>query len=66
MESIARYSKSINIGRRNDDNLKTLVDNEIKRDEWSVPSMKVDVELIAAYFANTLGATIAEVTAASF
>ena len=45
--------------------MKTLVDKEIKRDEWSVPSMKVDVELIAAYFADTLGATIAEVTAAS-
>ena len=37
--------------------MKTLVDKEIKRDEWSVPSMKVDVELIAAYFADTLGAT---------
>jgi hypothetical protein len=45
--------------------MKTHLDDEIKRDEWSVPSMKVDVELIAAYFTNTLGATIAEVTQAS-
>jgi hypothetical protein len=64
-ESIARYSKSINIGRRNDENMKMLVDNDIKRDEWSVPSMKVDIQLIAAYCAITLGATIAEVTQAS-
>ena len=45
--------------------MKTHLDDEIKRDEWSVPSMKVDVGLIAAYFASTLGATIAEVTQAS-
>jgi hypothetical protein len=45
--------------------MKTHLDDEIKRDEWSVPSMKVDVELIATYFTNTLGATIAEVTQAS-
>ena len=45
--------------------MKTHLDDEIKRDEWSVPSMKVDVALIAAYFATTLGATIAEVTKAS-
>ena len=45
--------------------MKTHLDDEIKRDEWSVPSMKVDVGLIAAYFATTLGATIAEVTQAS-
>ena len=45
--------------------MKTHLDDEIKRDEWSVPSMKVDVGLIAAYFATTLGAAIAEVTQAS-
>ena len=45
--------------------MKTHLDDEIERDEWSVPSMKVDVELIASYFAITLGATIEEVTRAS-
>ena len=65
MESIARYSKSINVGRRNDENMKKFVDDDIKRDEWSVPSMKVDIQLIANYFANTLGATIADVTKTS-
>ena len=30
--------------------MKTHLDDEIKRDEWSVPSMKVDAGLIAAYF----------------
>ena len=42
--------------------MKKLVDLEIRRDEWSVHSMKVDVELIAAYFTSTLGATIEDVT----
>ena len=59
------YSKSINGGRRNDENMKKLANNEISKDERSVPSMKVDVGLIAAYFANTLGATIADVTKTS-
>ena len=45
--------------------MKKFVDDDIKRDEWSVASMKVDVELIADYFKTTLGATIAEVTMAS-
>ena len=45
--------------------MKTHLDDEIERDEWSVPSMKVDVELIASYFSITLGATIEEVTRAS-
>ena len=45
--------------------MKMLVDLEKRKDEWSVPSMKVDVQLIADYFAITLGATIAEVTQAS-
>lgn len=45
--------------------MKKFVDDDIKRDEWSVPSMKVDVQLIADYFKTTLGATIAEVTMAS-
>ena len=30
--------------------MKKFVDDDIKRDEWSVPSMKVDVQLIADYF----------------
>ena len=45
--------------------MKTHLDDEIKRDEWSVPSMTVDVGLIAAYFTNTLGATIEQVIQAS-
>jgi hypothetical protein len=45
--------------------MKKFVDDDIKRDEWSVPSMKVDVQLIANYFKTTLGETIAEVTMAS-
>ena len=45
--------------------MKKLANNEISKDERSVPSMKVDVGLIAAYFANTLGATIADVTKTS-
>lgn len=60
--SIAKYSNTINIGRQNDANLKNLVDKEIPRDEWSLPDLTLDIDLITDYLKKSLGATVADVT----
>ena len=41
LSSIEKYSKTINIGRRNDANLKSHVDNaEVVKNEWTLPDLR--------------------------
>ena len=47
LSSIEKYSKTINIGRRNDENLKSHVDQaEVVKNEWTLPDLRYDIDMI--------------------
>jgi hypothetical protein len=56
LSSIEKYSKTINIGRRNDANLKSHVDNaEVVKSEWTLPDLRYDIDMILDFLKRTLG-----------
>ena len=56
LSSIEKYSKTINIGRRNDANLKSHVDNaEVVKNEWTLPDLRYDIDMILDFLKRTLG-----------
>ena len=56
LSSIEKYSRTINIGRRNDSNLKSHVDNaEVVKNEWTLPDLRYDIDMILKSLRRTLG-----------
>ena len=56
LSSIEKYSKTINIGRRNDENLKSHVDQaEVVKNEWTLPDLRYDIDMILEFLKRTLG-----------
>ena len=65
--NIEKHSRAINIGRRNDKNLKSNVDNaDFLKNEWTLPDLRYDIDMIMEFLIRTLGSNrneaIAETT----
>ena len=66
LSSIEKYSKTINIGRRNDANLKSHVDQtEVVKNEWTLPDLRYDIDMILEFLKNKLGTSRDEAIAAT-
>jgi hypothetical protein len=66
LSNIEKYSKTINIGRRNDANLKSHVDHaEVVKNEWTLPDLRYDIDMILEFLKNKLGRNRDEAIAAT-
>ena len=64
LSNIEKYSRTINIGRRNDANLKSHVDDaEVVKNEWTLPDLRYDIDMILDFLKGTLGSNRDEATA---
>ena len=64
--NIEKYSRTINIGRRNDANLKSHVDDaEVVKNEWTLPDLRYDIDMILDFLIRTLGSNRDEAIAST-